>query len=170
MERLPRGKQAGPNRIPNGMYKVMPTVFAKEFAALVNESIKKGQLPKSFLEGDISMLYKKGGREDPRNYRPITLLNTDYNIFTRMLSKRMLGVVHEFVSETQKGFVPDVLIADATMLLRLVEAYINEEPEERKGIFFFLDMEKAFTGCHTNSRKKDWTHTGSARGSKNGWE
>jgi hypothetical protein len=131
MERLPRGKQAGPNRIPNEMYKVMPVVFAKEFAALVNESIKakrikKGQLPKSFLEGDISMLYKKGDREDPRNYRPITLLNTDYKIFTRVLSKRMLGVVHEFVSETQKGFVPDVLIADATMLLRLVEAYINE--------------------------------------------
>jgi hypothetical protein len=68
------------------------------------------------------MLYKEGDREGPRNYRPITLLNTDYKIFTRVLSKRMLGVVHEFVSESQKGFVPDVLIADATMLLRLVEA------------------------------------------------
>ena len=31
-----------------------------------------------FLEGDISMLYKKGDREDPRNYRLITLLNSDY--------------------------------------------------------------------------------------------
>eukprot|EP00966_Prymnesium_polylepis_P079085 1832841-Prymnesium_polylepis.1 len=65
------------------------------------------------------MLCKKGDREDPRNYRPIALLNTDYKIFTRVLSKRMLGVVHEFVSETQKGCVPDVRIADATMLLRL---------------------------------------------------
>eukprot|EP00966_Prymnesium_polylepis_P275339 6361410-Prymnesium_polylepis.1 len=65
MERLPRGKQAGPNRIPNEMHKVMPVVFAKEFAALANESIKKGQLPKSLLEGDISMLFKKGDREDP---------------------------------------------------------------------------------------------------------
>eukprot|EP00966_Prymnesium_polylepis_P058230 1348391-Prymnesium_polylepis.1 len=102
MERLPQGKQAGPNRIPNEMYKVMPTVFAKEFAALVNESIKKGQLPKSFLEGEISMLYEKADREDPHNFRPITLLNTDYKIFTRVLSKRMLGVVHEFVSEAQR--------------------------------------------------------------------
>ena len=133
----------------------MPVVFAKEFAALANESIKKGQLPKSFLEGDSSMLYKKGDREDPRNYRPSTLLNTDYKIFTRVLSKRMLGVVHEFVSETQKGFVPDVLIADATMLLRLVEAYINEEPEERKGIFLFLDMEKAFDRVSYEFTKKD---------------
>ena len=67
----------------------------------------------------------------------------------------MLGVVHEFVSETQKGFVPDVLIADATMLLRLVEAYINEEPEERKGIFLFLDMEKAFDRVSYEFTKKD---------------
>jgi hypothetical protein len=66
----------------------------------------------------------------------------------------MLGVVHEFVSETQKGFVPDVLIADATMLLRLVEACINEEPEERKGTFLFLDMEKYFDRVSYEFTKK----------------
>ena len=90
------------------------------------------------------MLYKKGDREDPRNYRPITLLNTDYKIFTRILSKRMSTVVHQFVSESQKGFVPEVFIAEATMLLKLIESHINDEPEDRQGIFLFLDMEKAF--------------------------
>ena len=79
------------------------------------------------------MLYKKGDRTDPRNYRPITLLNTDYKIYTRILAKRMLRSVHEFVSETQKGFVPDVFIAEATQLLRLIEAHVNEEPTERQG-------------------------------------
>jgi ATP-dependent protease ClpP protease subunit len=72
------------------------------------------------------MLYKQGDREDPRNYRPITLLNTDYKVSTRVLSKRTIQVIHEIVSETQKGFVPDVFIADASMLLRLIEAYIND--------------------------------------------
>ena len=48
-----------------------------------------------------------------------------------------------------------MLIADATMLLRLVEAYINEEPEERKGILFFLDMEKAFDRVSYEFTKKD---------------
>jgi hypothetical protein len=67
------------------------------------------------------MLYKKGDRCDPRNYRPITLLNTDYKVFTRVLADRMKTAVHEFVSECQKGFVPDVFIAEATALLKLVE-------------------------------------------------
>ena len=90
------------------------------------------------------MLYKKGDRCDPRNYRSITLLNTDYKIFTRVLANRMKTVVHEFVSECQKGFVPDVFIAEATALLKLVEAYTNEDDTDRKGILLFLDMEKAF--------------------------
>ena len=144
MESLPIGKQAGPNRIPNGVFKRMSTVFAERFAKMMNESRKSRKLPKHFKEGDISMLYKKGDRKDPRNYRPITLLNTDYKIYTRVLAKRMLTSVHEFVSEAQKGFVPGVFIAEATQLLRLIEAHVNEEPTDRQGILLFLDMEKAF--------------------------
>jgi hypothetical protein len=96
------------------------------------------------LEGEISVLYKKNDRDDVRNYRPITLLNSDYKIYTKLLAQRMKGVVHEFVSNTQKGFVPKEIIHDCTMLLNLVEAYINDEPEKREGIFLFFDMEKAF--------------------------
>jgi hypothetical protein len=37
------------------------------------------------------------------------------------------------------------------------------------GIFLFLDMEKAFDRVSYEFTKKGWTHTGSARDSKNGW-
>ena len=144
MENLPVGKQAGPNRVPGGLFKRMVTVFAEPFADMINEASRTGTLPKHFLEGDISMLYKKGDREDPRNYRPITLLNSDYKIYTRVLAHRMAKVVHEFVAECQKGFVPDTFIAEATMLTRLIEGYTNEDGADREGIMLFLDMEKAF--------------------------
>ena len=89
--------------------------------AMLEEAHKNGKLPSQFLEGDIAMLYKKNEREDMRNYRPITLLNTDYKIFTRVLTARMRGVVHEFTSECQKGFVPDTFIAEATMMMQMVD-------------------------------------------------
>ena len=38
------------------------------------------------------------------------------------------------------------------MLLNLIEAWINEEPEERKGIFLFLDMEKTYM-THTRQER-----------------
>ena len=145
MENLPLGKQAGPNRVPNGVYKVMANIFVPKFTQLLNESTKPGgQLPPSMLEGDICLLYKKASREDVRNYRPLTMLNTDYKMYTRILATRMRDMVHQFVSEMQKGFVPSTFIAEATMLLTLIENYINSEPDSRQGVFIFLDMEKAF--------------------------
>ena len=144
MEKLPTGKSPGPNRVPNAVYKLMSRHFAPKFTEVLNELKSEKRLPKHFLEGDISVLYKKEARDDPRNYRPITLLNTDYKIFTRILANRFKEVVHEFVSREQKGFVPRELIQDCTLLLHMVEAYINEEPLERQGILLFFDMEKAF--------------------------
>ena len=42
------------------------------------ESKAEGELPDGCSDGLISLLYKKNERNDPRNYRPITLLNGDY--------------------------------------------------------------------------------------------
>ena len=145
MDRLPLRKQAGPNRIPNALYRSMSFYFAPKLAKVLRQAIKgTGKLPKHFMEGDITIVHKKNTRLDPRNYRPLTMLNTDYKIYTKVLANRMKKVVHEFVSSPQKGFVPDVFIAECTMMLTLIENYINENPEERQGAFLFLDMEKAF--------------------------
>ena len=72
------------------------------------------------------------------------MLQNAYKIFTRVLAKRMQKVVHLFVDEAQKGFVPDTFIADCTMLLNMIENAINDDVDNNKGIFLFLDMEKAF--------------------------
>ena len=136
MDRLPLGKQAGPNRIPNAVYRCLSLHFAPKLAQVIREAITgKGKLPKHFLEGDITVLYKKADRKDPRNYRPLTMLNTDYKIYTKVLAERLKTaiVVHEFVSPEQKGFVPDVFIAECSMMLTLIENYINENPRQGKG-------------------------------------
>jgi len=78
-------------------------------------------------EGDIILLYKKGYSRDPRNYRPITLLQVDYKILAKILVARMKKTVNNFVSKEQLGFVPKRLIREATHLLKLVQAYLEEE-------------------------------------------
>jgi len=90
----------------------------------------------------VTMLYKKGHRSEVRNYRPITLLNSDYKILTRILAKRMLNIVTQFVSKAQIGFVPRTFIAEATRLMQMIQLHLDNIDEG--GIFIFLDMEKAF--------------------------
>ena len=144
MENLPLGKQAGPDRIPNAVYKYCSKLFAPKLLTVLLEATRTGQLPPTMIQGDITVMYKKGDRTEVRNYRPLTMLQNAYKIFTRALAQRMKTVVHLFISECQKGFVPDTFIADCSMLLNLTEAYINEEDTDRHGILLFLDMEKAF--------------------------
>jgi len=144
MENLPLGKQAGPDRIPNGVYKTLSKYLAPLLHDVIKEAMEKGELPKDMLLGDISLLHKKNERDEIRNYRPLTMLQNAYKIFTRVLAKRMQKVVHLFVDEAQKGFVPDTFIADCTMLLNMIENAINDDVDNNKGIFLFLDMEKAF--------------------------
>jgi guanylate kinase len=96
----------------------------------------------SLTQGDISLLHKKGATRDARNYRPITLLQVDYKIFAKMLVAKIKKVVHTFVSPQQLGFVPKRLIGEASHLLKVIQAYLDEADEE--GIILALDWEKAF--------------------------
>ena len=59
MENLPLGKQPGPDRIPNAVYKNLSSVFAPKLAALIKEAIQHGELPKTFLQGDIGLIYRR---------------------------------------------------------------------------------------------------------------
>ena len=98
---LPTGKSPGPDRIPNKFYKNFSRLIAIPLTNMLNESKASGSFPAETTDGTISLLYKKKERRDPRNYRPITLLNGDYKIFTRVLTARMNEAVVQFVSAPQ---------------------------------------------------------------------
>ena len=70
------------------------------------------------------------------------MLNSDYKVLTKILAKRVASVLDEIVSEQQLGFVPGRVITEASHLVRLVQAYLDETDEE--GLLVALDWEKAF--------------------------
>ena len=56
MENLPIGKQPGPNRIPNAVFKYMSNHFAPKLTNVLNEAASNGKLPQHFLKGDVSVM------------------------------------------------------------------------------------------------------------------
>jgi len=133
---------AGPDGLHNEFYIHNEHAVAPMLTNAFNEIHRHGLLPDSFLQGEITYIYKKKDPHDIRNYRPITLLNTDYKFLTRILAKRIEKGVRRFVSVEQNGFVPGRQITDNTWLCKLLQAYLDEEDEP--GMFLFLDLEKAF--------------------------
>ena len=67
-----------------------------------------------------------------RNWRPITLLNVDYKLASRVLAGRLLKVIHVVVSKYQTCGVPGRDIVDYTSFSNVPAAVLS------------LDQEKAF--------------------------
>lgn len=142
MSSLANGKSPGPDALPNEFYKWFAGTLAGTLTKVLNEAFDNESLPECLKTGNISLLYKKKDRRDMRNYRPITLLNSDYKVLTRILCWRMKRVMHEIVSPENTGFSPGRFIAENSILTKLIQAYLDEE--ELPGALIFLDFEKAF--------------------------
>jgi hypothetical protein len=94
-------------------------MVAPRLHQMLLEAQDERKFPESFFAaGDISVLYKKGDPRDVRNYRPITLLQVDYKIYSKVIVKRTKTVIDAFVSSEQLGFVPNRNIAEATHLTK----------------------------------------------------
>ena len=145
IRRLAKGKSCGPDGVPAEYFHALESMLADDLAAYYNELYEHGELTSNMLMGEIILLYKKKDPRDIRNYRPITLLNVEYKILTKILVERLKQVIEEIISPEQTGFVPGRHIQWNTHLLNLIEAYLNETDEE--GLFIFLDWEKAFDRC-----------------------
>ena len=71
-----------------------------------NEAFEKGCLATSQKQGVITLIEKEG--KDPlyiKNYRPITLLNTDYKMLSKIMATRIKGVLNEIVHSDQVGYI-----------------------------------------------------------------
>jgi hypothetical protein len=96
----------------------------------------------SLADGWMCPLYKKNERDNIANYRPITLLNTDYKILTKAMSLALSEVVSEMVHKDQAGFMPGQKIQDQ---IRLAQLIINwAECTSNNGVIISLDQEKAY--------------------------
>ena len=85
---------------------------------------------------------KRGDIKDLKNWRPISLLNVDYKIISKVLTTRLSHVLGSVVSSDQTCSVPDRSISSNVVLLHDVFSYI--EGTDEATILISLDQEKAF--------------------------
>ncbi len=96
-----------------------------------------------FAHGWMAPIYKeKGERSRVVNYRPITLLNTDYKLLSKALAVRLADVAPCIIHRAQAGFVPGRRIQNHTQLARLMMCWA--ERNDANGAIVALDQEKAY--------------------------
>lgn len=97
----------------------------------------------NFALGWMCPIYKnKGNRNEISSYRPITLLNSDYKILTKVLAMKLATVAPALIHEDQAGFVPKRQIFHQIRQAQLTISYA--EAVEQDGVIIALDQEKAY--------------------------
>ena len=139
---LKSNKSPGDDGIINEFYKLYWYMIKPEFTKVLQYIFTSFNMSSSQYRAIITLLYKKGEREDLANWRPISLLNTDYKIITKILAQRLKSVLPKLVHPDQKGFIPGRNIADANRLLQDVIDY--SEQKQINGSIIFVDYQKAF--------------------------
>lgn len=105
-------KQLGTHKVPNhdGLPSELYEQHSKHFIPRVRELISKvfdsADPDPAFNLSLITLVYKNGDRSQISNYRPLSLLTTEYKILAKLIDNRLSPVMHFFIHSDQNGFLP----------------------------------------------------------------
>ena len=139
--RLPSGKSPGLDGFPIEFYKKYWHLIHPLFIGYVNEVLENG-ISDTRNVSVIKLIYKKTGEIFLlTNYRPISLINADVKIITKVLSERLKFVLPSIIHSTQTAVYGRKIDQNIHLVRDLIDlANKNDET----AAFLFMDQEKAF--------------------------
>ena len=142
--KLKPSKAPGPDGIGNDIYRAFKHEWAPHFLCVIREFQSTQRVLPEFLSAIIAPFYKeKGERENLANWRPVTLLNTDYKLLALFIANRLTPLMQKLVGPGQTSSVPGRTTFDNIHSVRLLQ-YISTLDERIDTAFLFIDSEKAF--------------------------
>jgi sorting nexin-29 len=101
---LNNNRSPGMDGIPAELYNHVGTKLLQNIHSNVTDALERELLPAEWEEGIICPTYKKGDHLKCKNYRGITILDTVYKIFSKILSDRLRPKIEAILGWYQTGF------------------------------------------------------------------
>ena len=129
---------------PTEIIKYIKNFLVIPLTHLINACFREGVFPDALKKALIIPLYKKGNRNDPASYRPISILPIISKIFEKAIKIRITEYFeyHNLFNEAQFGFRSCKSTSDA--ILELIESILNSYNENEFLSAAFCDLTKAF--------------------------
>ncbi|CAM5111046.1 unnamed protein product [Natator depressus] len=144
LEKLDEHKSMGPNALHPRVLKELADVIAEPLAFIFENSWRSGEVPDDWKKANVVPIFKKGKKEDPGNYRPVSLTSVPGKIMEQVLKESILKHLEErkVIRNSQHGFTKG-----KSCLTNLIAFYdeITGSVDEGKAVdVLFLDFSKAF--------------------------
>jgi len=136
---------SGEDKISNIMLKNLGDNFLQVLVHLFNTSIQNSETPQRWKKGIVKMIPKKqDSRENPNNYRPITLTNCLARLCERVIliaiNKHLIN--NKIIVKKQSGFRAHRQTKDN--LFFLCQKNIEAFNRKMKNCVIFFDISKSF--------------------------
>lgn len=142
LRRARSGTSPGCDGLPSEVFTRHADVFYPLLARLFSMMLARGDMPAGFHDGTLVVLHKTGDRASPANYRPITLLNTDYPAFMRVMAGCLGAALGGAIDPQQSAFLPGRRIGDSIITLQLLPRLLRHE--RRPALAVLCDFRKAY--------------------------
>ena len=139
---LKTNRSPGSSGLTVEFYQTFWTKIDKLVINSLNHGFNKGELSHIQKTGIITLLFKKGDPQNLENWRPISLLNIDYKIATRILAQRIQKVLPKIINLDQQGYIKN---RNISFNIRQIQDVIDySENLNLDGAILFLDFRKAY--------------------------
>ena len=135
------GKSPGPDGISAEFYKAVFDIIKHDLRRVLNSFLTGRRMPAKFKAGLITLVPKQEPFNDIDNFRPISLLNTDYKIFTKIITSRLNPILEGIIHESQYA-QPGKDIQEMNIVIR--DLVTDMERSSTDSFFVSVDFRKAY--------------------------
>ena len=148
-----KDKCPGPSKLRKKHFEELPENILFNLTHIFNCCLSVGYYPKQFKHAHMIFIHKEGTEKDnPLNYRPISLLNTMGKIFGKIINKKLKEFLqlHNILKDSQHGFRSKR--GTSSLIANLYERISREKDDKKTLITIVLrDISKAFDKVHKES-------------------
>ncbi|CAM5115924.1 unnamed protein product, partial [Natator depressus] len=144
LEKLDEHKSMGPDALHPGVLKELVDVIAEPLAIIFENSWRSGEVPNDWKKANVVPNFKKGKKEDPRIYWPVSLTSVPGKIMKQVLKESILKHLEErkVTRNSQHGFTKGK--SCLTNLIAFYDEITGSVHEGQAVDVLFLDFSKAF--------------------------
>ena len=144
LKRLKVNKAPGVDNIATRILIENAEVLSEPLCYIFLDSLKNGIVPNNWKTANVSAIFKKGKKEMPCNYRPVSLTSHICKVMESIIKDKMIDHLNKFdlINLTQHGFLSRR--SCLTNLLDFLETVTNYVDCGYPVDVIYLDFQKAF--------------------------
>ncbi len=140
LSKIDPNKSPGPDGQHPRVYKELANVIDQPLCQIFRKSLQQGIVPSDWKNAQVTPIHKKGPRNQPNNYRPISLTSIACKIMESIVREHILTHMldNDLFVEEQHGFLPGR--SCVTQLLEVLDDWFLHYDNSIPIDVIYLDM------------------------------